>query len=388
MKIAYICADYGIPVFGCKGCSIHVQEVVRALVRQGHQVTLFAARLGGDAPADLSHVPVHRLPRVSRQDPAQREQAQMAANLDLRHALETTGPFDLVYERYSLWSASGMEYARDRNLSGILEVNAPLLQEQAQYRRLIHVDQAEQMARRVFAAAPTLVAVSQPVADYLATFPQTQGRVQVIPNGVDVDRFYPAKHSPLRPFTVGFLGTMKNWHGLPVIADAFTELRHHCPQARLSMIGDGPARPDLQKTLADRGLDVAVDWHGRVSPAKIPALLAALDVAIAPYPQLDNFYFSPLKVYEYMAAGLPVVASDLGQLRQIIRPNVNGLLTPAGDAAALAHCLRQLEAQPRLRQRLGQTARQSVVTHHSWHQRVKAMLSATQRDTAAAQQVS
>ncbi|WP_035985009.1 glycosyltransferase family 4 protein [Leptolyngbya sp. KIOST-1] len=386
MKIAYVCADRGVPVFGCKGCSIHVQEVVRALVNQGHQVTLFAARLGGEAPTDLAQVPVHRLPKVPQHDPVQREQAEMAANLDLRFALETAGPFDLVYERYSLWSVSGMEYGRDRTIPSILEVNAPLLQEQAQYRQLIHTEQAQRMAQRVFATATALVAVSEDVATYLGTFPQAEGRVHVIPNGVNVDRFHPTPPSQngrtaVRPYTIGFLGTMKTWHGLPILAEAFTQLHRHCPQARLSMIGDGPARPAMEQTLKERGLGAAVTWHGRVSPQQIPRLLAAVDVAVAPYPQLENFYFSPLKVYEYMAAGLPVVASDLGQLRQIIRPGIDGLLCPPGDAAALADRLRQLEAQPRLRQRLGRAARQTVVEHHSWDRRVREILAVAQRDS-------
>ncbi len=396
MKIAYICADRGVPVFGCKGCSIHVQEVVRALGKEGHQVTLFAARLGGEAPADLAEVPLHRLPKVPKHDPVQREQAEMAANLDLRFALETAGPFDLVYERYSLWSVSGMEYARDRTIPGLLEVNAPLLQEQAQYRQLIHADQAQAIAQRVFAAASTLIAVSQDIATYLATFSQTQGRIHTIPNGVNVNRFRhldqthgsppsspspPLPHFPTpTPFAIGFLGTMKTWHGLPVLTEAFTQLHRHCPQSRLSMIGDGPARPAMEKALADRGLGAAVTWHGRVSPEQIPSLLAEMDVAVAPYPQLENFYFSPLKVYEYMAAGLPVVASDLGQLRQLIRPGIEGLLCPPGDAAALADQLSVLAAQPQLRQRLGQAARQTVVEHHSWEQRVRGILALAQRD--------
>jgi glycosyltransferase involved in cell wall biosynthesis len=385
MRIAYVCADRGIPVFGCKGGSIHGQEVIRALGHQGHQVTLFAARLGGDAPADLASVPVHRLPQGPKHDPAQRERAEMAADRDLRHALETAGPFDLVYERYSLWSASAMEYARDRHIPGVLEVNAPLLKEQIQYRQLIHADQAQAVAQRVFTAASTLVAVSQSVADYLATFPQTQGRIHIIPNGVNIQRFRPSGSVPFTssppspPYTIGFLGTMKDWHGLPLLAEAFTQVHRQCPQARLVMIGDGPARPAMEAALIEQGLGAAVHWYGRVRPDQIPALLSTLDVAVAPYPPLANFYFSPLKVYEYMAVGLPVVASDLGQLRQIICPGVNGLLCPPGDAAALADQLQQLQAQPRLRQRLGQAARQTMVENHSWDQRVEAMLAVAQR---------
>ncbi|MCG9893728.1 MAG: glycosyltransferase family 4 protein [Thermosynechococcaceae cyanobacterium MS004] len=385
MRIAYVCADYGVPIFGCKGCSIHVQEVVRALRNQGHQVTIFAARLGGEAPADLADIPIHRLPQVPKADRALREQAELATNLELRFALETAGVFDLIYERYSLWSFTAMEYAQTFGIPGILEVNAPLIEEQAQHRQLIHPQKARQVAQRVFAAAAVLVAVSEGVADYLKTYPQALGRVEVVPNGVNAARFQrqqPIANSDLRdlePFTVGFVGTMKGWHGLPTLIKAFTQLRHSCPQARLLMVGDGPARPALQDSLEQQGVGQAVDWSGKVSPDAIPPLLAKMDVAVAPYPALEQFYFSPLKVYEYMAAGLPVVASDVGQLREVIQSGVNGLLCPAGDAAALTQSLVVLQQQPALRQRLGQAAQDTILAQHTWHQRVAQILDLARR---------
>jgi glycosyltransferase involved in cell wall biosynthesis len=98
----------------------------------------------------------------------------------------------------------------------------------------------------------------------------------------------------------------------------------------------------------------------------VPELLAGMDAAVAPYPNLKPFYFSPLKVYEYMAAGLPVVASRIGQLDGLIQDRVNGLLCPPEDAAALAAALDELGNDPRLRQRLGEAARATVVREHSW----------------------
>src|SRR6266542_2713548 len=105
MRIAYVCADRGVPVFGHKGCSIHVQEVVRALAGAGASIDLFATRWDGDPPADWpASVRLHKLPFVFEDAPARREQHAMAVNPVLRETLQKHGPFDLVYERYSLWS--------------------------------------------------------------------------------------------------------------------------------------------------------------------------------------------------------------------------------------------------------------------------------------------
>src|SRR5262249_52500974 len=157
-------------------------------------------------------------------------------------------------------------------------------------------------------------------------------------------------------FTVGFVGTLKAWHGLSILVNAFDALHKQHFATRLLIVGDGPEREKLASDLAQRGLVKAAEFTGAVAPGEIPGLLASMDVAFAPYPPLANFYFSPLKVYEYMAAGLPVVASRLGQLQSLIEPEVDGLLVPPGDSAALAAALERLLKDSALRARLGRSA--------------------------------
>lgn len=375
MKAAYICADPGIPVFGHKGCSIHVQEVIRSLLQKNVQISLFTTRLGNETPPDFQKVKVYQLPTIPKVEPAVRERVARSINPDLELELTLAQPFDFVYERYSLWSYSGMEYARKMGIPGILEVNAPLILEQDKHRGLIDREQAEAIARRVFQAASTIIAVSREVKDYVSQYVTDTDKIQVIPNGVNPQRFTGnVSGKDTQQFTVGFVGSLKPWHGLPILVDAFARFQRTYPQTRLLIVGDGKERDRLVQEIAARNLESAVHLTGAVPPKTIPHWLAQMDVAVAPYPPSKDFYFSPLKVYEYIAAGLPVVASNIGQISEIIDDGVNGVLVPPGDATALADALEQLWRSPLLRRRLGDSARAKILQHHTWERVVEKIL--------------
>lgn len=372
MRVAWVCADPGVPVFGCKGSSIHAQEIIRALRRRGAEVDVFATRPGDTRPDDLSDVRMHSLPKLCRDSAAAREQSALAANSGLREALREAGPFDLVYERYSLWSFAGMEFAQESGIPGLLEVNAPLIEEQSQHRTLVDRQAATCVAHRVCGAASGLFAVSQAVADYIRQFQTDSSRIHVVANGVDPDRFAGSRTMAVpaerQTFTVGFVGTLKKWHGLPVLMKAFTTLYDQDERVRLLIVGDGPERNTLTDTLTSTapGLQQAVTLTGAVRPDMVPRMLASMDLAVAPYPQTDHFYFSPLKIYEYMAAGLPVVASRVAGLEKLIEHDVNGMLCPPGDAGALAQTIVDLRRDPQKMQRLGHNAQLTVREQHTW----------------------
>jgi glycosyltransferase involved in cell wall biosynthesis len=370
MRVAYICADPGVPVFGRKGCSIHVQEVIRALQGQDLQVDLFACRFGGDPPCDLGMVDSHLLPHSSNSNQAAREQHALSLNSYLHSALKDAGPFDLIYERYSLWSFAAMEYARAAGIPGVLEVNAPLIEEQAKYRHLVNRVAAEQVAERVFGAATTLIAVSDDIAEYLKRYMNTRKGVHVVPNGVNPGRFpedvKPSCLADQGQFTVGFVGSLKRWHGLTHLVEAFSIFYRLVRNSRLLIVGDGPERESLIENLSARRLSKAAYFSGAVDPNEVPGLLASMDVAVAPYPAQQHFYFSPLKVYEYMAAGLPVVASRVGQLKRLIQDGKNGFLCSPGDPHSLAATLYRLSRDPELLGRLGRAARETVHRNYSW----------------------
>jgi glycosyltransferase involved in cell wall biosynthesis len=377
-RLAYICADPGVPVFGRKGCSVHVQEMLRAFAKCGVDIELFATSSGGEAPAGLERIGFHQLPPAPKGDLGFREQQCLACNGPLQAMLERERRFDLVYERYSLWSFAAMEFAHSRSIPALLEVNAPLIEEQAEYRGLVERAGALAAARRVFSSASCILAVSEGMAGYLEKFPETGAKVHVLPNGVRPERFPTGTRSSLPAltgtFTVGFIGSMKPWHGVDDLLEAFAHLQARESNNRLLLVGDGPTRIELEARAHSLGLSSAVHFTGAVMPAEVPGLLASMDVAVAPYPERPNFYFSPLKVYEYMAAGLPVIATAVGQLKELIEPDISGILVPPSRPAALASALLQLRQQPELRARLGRSARAKVLNEFTWERNAHRIL--------------
>lgn len=372
MKIAYINADPDVPVFGAQGCSVHVQEVLIALLKRGDEVHLFANRLGDQMAHDLTSVRLHPLPRVARKDksPAGLERAALDNNETLHRALTAEHdqiPFDLIYERHSLWSCAGMDFATQHQIPSVLEVNSPLLEEHSARHALVNRAVAEDVTMRVFRAASIITVVSKELAHLIEQHPSARGKIHVVPNAVNPEKFLHAEATIPKQdhFVIGFVGELRAVHGFTTLINSFAQFARQSYDARLVIVGDGPAREELHREIAARELLGRVQFTGAVGPEAIPGLLASMDIAVAPYPPLAHFYSSPLKVYEYMAAGLPIVASRIGQVGEIIQDGVTGLLVAPGDAPAFTKALIRLQNNPQLRQQLGANARASV-SEHTW----------------------
>ena len=358
MRIAYVTVDPGIPVFGTKGASVHIQEVVRELIRRGHDVTVHTTRAGRDIPDDLAGLKVIET-RIEADDPAARERAQQEVSARIAARIIADGA-DLVYERYSLFSTALAEVTDATGAVGVLEVNAPLIEEQRTHRVLVDEEAAAKALARQVAAATATVAVSDPVRDWVRERTGSES-VHTVPNGVSITRIVPRPEDVGDPL-VTFVGTLKPWHG---VADLLAAAALAKRPWKLRIIGDGPERAALEEQAA--GLGIEVDFRGAVAPADMPGQLAGSAIGVAPYPDLggeQQQYFSPLKVYEYLAAGLPVVASAVGQLPQIL--GELGTLVPPSDPAALAAAIDDLAADPVLRGELGWRGRVQAEEKHSW----------------------
>lgn len=367
MHIAYLCADPGIPVFGTKGASVHIQELVRAWRRRGDDVTVYCTRRGNDVPDDLADLRVVCEPVGSSSDVAGREREQAAAAHRLAQAALADG-VDVVHERYSLFSTALAEITSAVGVPGLLEVNAPLIDEQRTHRELVDRAGAEAALEQQLLSARRVACVSQEVANWLEeTNPAAADIADIVvtPNGVNPERFAAAAATDpsVDPVTVVFVGTLKPWHGVEHLLEAATRAGGNW---RLRVIGDGPMGPALRAQAEADGLDV--DFRGSLAPADVPGALADCLISVAPYPATTDHYFSPLKVYEAAAAGLATVASAVGQIPSIIDDGVSGVLVPPSDTEALAAAIDDLAKDPDRARAMGLAARDEVCRSHTWDQ--------------------
>jgi glycosyltransferase involved in cell wall biosynthesis len=391
VRIAYLSCDRGISVSGYNGAATHIRELVNALVERGAEVKVLVARaatggggegigcevINADTDAFLQRLR-RRTARVETAGGAPGSRASEVHGLLLNQsvtehlaALHTRWPFDVIFERYSLWSCAGLRFARRRGLPFLLEVNAPLATQQEEYRGLFNAATAHALEELLLAGADRVIVPSKALAAYVAERGCRPGRVRVIPCGVNRAVFFPTWR-PIhareggREFVVGFLGSLKQWHGVEILLEAFRQLRQRSPAYRLLIVGDGPLRP-LVEARCGRDLPAdSVTITGEVPHRDVPRHLEQMDVGLAPYPPLSLFYFSPLKVLEYAASGVPIVASASGQIAEIFAHETSAMLHAPGNVAEIVAHVERLRTSPDLRVQLARAARRAVKKTYTW----------------------
>ncbi len=377
MRILYVCSDFGVPVFGHKGASIHLRAMARAFADAGHDVQVLSPAIERDAhpefdlpvetpvSLDASFETLAALRRVDKRLGAMpsghtariaQEMRNLLYNQALAGAAERLQGFaaDVVYERSTLFGFGGLELARALGVPHLLEVNAPLCDEQQRARGLHLDDVARSIEAMVWTGTDAFLAVSDEIGSQALQRGVAPERLHVLPNGVDAARFdlQPQIAAAVRREwrlgtgpVIGFVGSLKAWHGTDVLVEAFARLAPRWPAARLLVVGEGPTATALRAQAQQLGIEAAVCFTGAVDHGRIPAMLAAMDVTVAPYRATDDFYFSPIKVYEYLAAGKPVIATPIGQIMALVEAGYVQP-APAGDAAGLAAALESVLAHP------------------------------------------
>jgi len=353
-RFAYICADPGIPVGGDKGASVHVASVCRAFVEHGLEGAIHAARASRNELVGLPVEVIPDLARVRADSSARRESRLFLANLGRGLEIE---PCDFVYERYSLWHVDGLARAR--------ALGVPLT----------HGQLARGVAGLLMREADGIVCVSEAVAEWVRGNRRSDDGVWVVPNGVDERLFSPEgpRRAEAGSPVVVFCGSFRPWHATADLLEAFRLLEP--TDLRLVCVGDGPQRESFEHQVQALGLDDRVHVTGLVPQEQVPAWLRDADVAVAPYPQLDDFYFSPLKIFEFLSLGLPVVSADVGQVPEILGHGRRGRLYRAGRPADLAQAIAALLEDRKEARRLGQAGRRWVLAQATWARRTRTILS-------------
>lgn len=344
------------------GQLVHVEELVRALERRGHEVTVLAPPLYDDRPFGAEGGIVDRLKRSL--PAAVYELLELAygllAGLRLLLAARRLRP-DLLYERYSLHTPAG---ALVRALGGtplLLEVNAPLAEERARFDGLALPRLARAVERAIWRRADRVLVVTEVLAERVRAAGVPAERIAVTPNGVDLERLAAApEEAEARralglegQLVLGFVGFLKAWHGLDAVLDWLA--RPERAQAVLLVAGEGPHSATLARRARTLGIETRVRFLGIVPRERIPAVVRAFDIALQPA-VVD--YASPLKLIEYMALGRPILAPDSPNIREILRHAESAWLVPADG---LADGLDRLADDPGLRTRLGAAARAAVI---------------------------
>jgi len=215
-------------------------------------------------------------------------------------------------------------------------------------------------------------------------------KLAVLPCAADVDAFKPNYNSPTLRKSLGlttepvvmWVGGFYPWHDLSLLLESFALVSKRRPDAKLVLVGDGQTRSSVADTIAKDGLRDAVIMTGSIAHSQVPEMLSIADVAVvpsAPVAASDGGTGTPLKLFEYMAAGKAIVATAHKESAEVIRNGHSGVLVEAGNANRFADVTLQLINDPDERSRLGQNARQQAVTQYSWEEYTRQLEAIYQR---------
>jgi glycosyltransferase involved in cell wall biosynthesis len=341
------------------GMGVHIEALVAALRAAGHEVCVVGppaydtVELGGESPT---------LARIRRLLPgALHELAEIAYGLvstvRLARAARIFRP-DIVYERANLFHVAGSWTAWRHRVPLLLEVNSPLAEERTRFSGLRLKRLAHAAERFVWRRADVVLPVTEVLAGHVTAAGVPRTRIAVVPNGIDLEDFAGLAARPAgEAVQLGFVGFVRHWHGLDRVLHGLAAWKG-APRLDLTVVGDGPARVDLESLAAELGLADRVRFTGLATREEIPNLVAGFDIALQP---ASVPYASPLKLFEYMAAGQAIIAPDQPNIREVLEQGRTALLFDPASPDAMWQGIETLARDASLRARLGAAARKEVL---------------------------
>jgi glycosyltransferase involved in cell wall biosynthesis len=303
------------------------------------------------------------------------------ANLHLLDVcLQNVTGHDLVYERNTMYRFGIAMACKRLKKPYVLYVEADDILEHDIMKKPITGLLRFQAARAFqynLNIADQVICVSEPLkAHLIKKWKVPRKKIVVFPNVADIERFKPEFRARKKtraslgidevPIII-FVGNFYEWHDVATLLHSFVKVLRNHPDAHLLLVGDGAKRKAMSQLAAELGIGQSVTFTGMVSHTDVPSFMAAADIAVVPYPVLEqDVWLSPLKLFEYMATGDAIIASEVGQLSEWIRDGWNGILVTPGDVSEMAAGINWLIENPNFRQQLGQNARDEAVQKHSW----------------------
>jgi len=336
------------------GQAVHIRELIAAMSRRGMGVKEWALSKGDSGDMGSEGGLFGRLAALAPRGAY--ELAEHGYGLAVNKRLVAAGKAcaaDVLYERHALNNTAGVRAARRLGIPLLLEVNSPLTHERSAHETLVFQRWSRASERRVLAAADRLLVVTQVLADMLVADGVDREKVVVIPNGASLSQYPVRGPDAHEDLVVGFSGFFRPWHDIESLVTGLADgvLPAH---ARLLLVGDGPSREAIEAQALRLGVADRVTITGAVERERIPDLVRSMDICVQP---AATAWASPLKLFEYMAAGRAIVAPDQPNLREVLDHKQTALLFEPGD---MAGAVAQLAHDSSLREALGLAARAKV----------------------------
>lgn len=348
--------------------SVHTQRWARAYAERGHQVTVLSIR-----PAELPGVRVETV-AVGRPGAPSRLPtllSYLALLVAGRRRLRRLGA-DVLHAHYTV-THGAIAAAAGFHPRVVSAWGRDVIWDDGRMPALLRL-----LNRFALARADAVTATSRFLAGHVERFVPPGRGVEVVPFGIDLDRFAPAAaDNPAAweggaDFRIGFVKALRPKYAPEVLVRAMPEVLAAVPEARLVLAGRGPLEPSLRALAARLGVAARVDFPGFVPHDEVPRLLAGLDVLVNCSTAASESF--GVVVLEASACEVPVVVTPVGGVPEVCRDGETGLHVPPGDAAALAGALVRLARDPGLRRRLGRAGRRFVAERYRWEENVDAML--------------
>jgi glycosyltransferase involved in cell wall biosynthesis len=282
--------------------------------------------------------------------------------LKLVRAIKNFQP-DVIYERYNLFLPAGIWAKKRFGIPLILEVNAPLYAERKKNNGIAIGWLARWAERYVWCNADRVIAVTEVLKKDIVAAGVDAEKIRVVPNGVDLQRFsvlldkeaYKKKIDLGQKLVLGFVGFVRQWHGLDRVVEMVAADTLH--DSFLLVVGDGPARDDIENTATRLNVTQRIHMAGVVARDEMPAYIAAFDIALQP----DVVpYASPLKLFEYMAMGCAIVAPDSDNIKEILTHEQDALLFDSSHPDTFAESIKRLIEDEQLRITIGLGAKETL----------------------------